>query len=627
MLKQTMWRVYRRTRKDEDYAKYKEAFNAATTEIRQSKRSYEQKLACNIKNDSKSFYAYVRSKQNVQDKVGPLEDSAGNIISQGFLMAEDLNGYFSSVFTKEDISSLPVADAKFQGAKSDYLGPLVVTPELVAKKIKAMKDNKSPGVDGIPPKLLMETVEQISIPLARVFNLSLKEGVVPFEWNEANIIPLFKKGSRNKSENYRPVSLTSVICKLLERLIKDHMVEFLVKHKLLNSSQHGFLKARSCLTNMLCFLEEITKWIDVGSPVDIIYLDFQKAFDKVPHQRLLLKLKAHGIGDSITDWIEQWLTDRRQRVVVDGEVSNWKSVLSEVPQGSVLGPILFLIYINDLDDSITSNVLKFADDTKLFRKVNTDGDKQHLQNDLDRLVKWSEKWQMLFNFGKCKCLHTGHGNLNVNYKMGDTVLGTNVKEKDLGVTISADMKVSEQCGIAASKGNQILGLIRRNITYKGKKLIIPLYKAIVRPHLEYCIQAWSPYRKKDIDTLERIQRRATKMIPELRDLSYEERLKECGLTTLETRRLRGDQIEVFKILNGYENIDRNMFFSLKKDSRTRGHEVKLVKDQCRLDIRKHSFSQRTINEWNKLSTDCVTASSVNMFKNKVDTYIRRAGYK
>ena len=244
------------------------------------------------------------------------------------------------------------------------------------------------------------------------------------------------------------------------------MVDFLVKYKLLNSSQHGFLKARSCLTNMLCFLGEITKRIDVGSPADIIYLDFQKAFDKVPHQRVLLKLKAHGIGDSITDLIEQWLIDRRQRVLVDGEVSNWKSVLSGVLQGSVLGPILFLIYINDLDDSITSNVLKFADDTKLLRKVNTDGDKQHLQNALDRLVKWSEKWQML-NFWKCKCLHTGHGNLDVNYKMGDTVLGTTIKEKDLGVTISADMKVSEQCGIAASKGNTILGLIRRNITYKG----------------------------------------------------------------------------------------------------------------------------------------------------------------
>ena len=157
-----------------------------------------------------------------------------------------------------------------------------------------------------------------------------------------------------------------------------------------------------------------------------------------------------------------------------------------------------------MDDNITSNVLKFADDTKLLRKVNTDGDKKHLQNDLDRLVKWSEAWQMLFNFGKCKCLHTGHGNLDVNYKMGDTVLGTTVNEKDLGVTISVDMKVSEQCGIAASKSNKILGLIRRNIAYKGKKLIIPLYKAIVRPDLEYCIQLCRPYRKKDVDTLERI---------------------------------------------------------------------------------------------------------------------------
>ena len=174
-----MWRVYRRTRKDEDYTNYKEALNAATNEIRQSKRNYEQKLACNIKNYSKSFYAYVRSKQNVRDKIGPLEDSAGNIISKGFLMAEHLNGYFSSVFTTEDISSLPVPDAKFQEAKSDYLGQLIVTPEMAAKKIKAMKENKSTRVDGISPKLLMEIVQQISIPLARVFNLSLKEGVVP----------------------------------------------------------------------------------------------------------------------------------------------------------------------------------------------------------------------------------------------------------------------------------------------------------------------------------------------------------------------------------------------------------------------------------------------------------------
>ena len=217
---------------------------------------------------------------------------------------------------------------------------------------------------------------------------------------------------------------------------------------------------------------------------------------------------------------------------------------------------------------------------------------------------------MLFNFGKCKCLHTGSGNTGMNYEMGGTILSKTVKEKDLGVTMNANMKVSEQCRIAASKGNQVLGMIRRNITYKEKSLIIPLYKAIVRPHLEYCIQAWNPHLRKDVDMLEKIQRRATKLIPELRDLTYEERLKECGLTTLETRRLRGDQIEVFKILNGYENIDSNIFFEIKESKITRGHNYTLVKKQSRLDVRKFSFSQRTINIWNNLSTDCVHASSV-----------------
>ena len=244
------------------------------------------------------------------------------------------------------------------------------------------------------------------------------------------------------------------------------MMAFLIKHKLINPSQHGFLKARSCLTNLSCFLEEITKWVDEGSPVDVIYLDFQKAFDKIPHQRLILKLKSHGMGNGIVNWIEQWLTDRRQRVVVDGEVSSWKLVLSGVPQGSVLGPILFLVYTDDLEEGVTGSIFKFADDNKLFRKTKEIEDKQKLQDDIDKLGRWSEKWQMLFNFGKCKCLHTGPGNTGMNYKMGGTILSKTVKEKDSVVSMNANMKVSEKCRIAASKGNQVLGMIRRNITYR-----------------------------------------------------------------------------------------------------------------------------------------------------------------
>ena len=184
--------------------------------------------------------------------------------------------------------------------------------------------------------------------------------------------------------------------------------------------------------------------MDEGSPVDVIYLDFQKAFDKVPHQRLILKLKSNGMGNGITNWIEQsWLTDRRQRVVVDGEVSSWKSVLSWVPQGSVLGPIIFLVYIDDLEEGVTGNIVKFADDTKLFRKTKEIGDKQKLQDDIDKLVRCSEKWQMLFNFGKCKCLHTGPGNTGMNYEMGGTILSKTVTENYLVVSMNANIKVSE----------------------------------------------------------------------------------------------------------------------------------------------------------------------------------------
>ena len=621
--KQRLWKAYKRTGNVEDYAKYKDALKETTNEIRESKRNFERKLAANIKQDSKSFFAYIRSKQKVRDVVGPLKDNDGLVITKGKEMADALNIYFSSVFTLEDKNNLPVHEPLLAD-NVECLTNMLITPAMIVTKIKKLKDNKSPGIDGITPKLLKEIAEEISVPLAIMFNLSLREGTVPPEWKHANVVPIFKKGSRCKAENYRPVSLTSVVCKLLESLLRDHMIDFLEKHNLLKDTQHGFLKGRSCLTNLLEYTEIISKWVDDGSPVDVIYLDFQKAFDKVPHQRLLIKLKSHGIN--IVAWIQNWLTDRKQRVSVDGETSAWTAVHSGVPQGSVLGPLLFLIYINDLEDGVASNILKFADDTKIFRRVQTRQECRTLQDDLNRLDQWSAKWQMLFNQSKCKCLHIGRANGKEPYEMHNTVLLKTSKEKDLGVTISADWKVSEQCGIAARKGNQLLGMIKRNITYREKNLIIPLYKSIVRPHLEYCIQAWRPHLKKDIDKLERVQRRATKLIPELRILSYEDRVQQCKLTTLETRRVRGDQIEVFKITHGIEGLDSDMFFKFRTDNGTRGHSWALAKEWCKLDIRKYAFSQRTINEWNRLPGECVHATSVNMFKNKIDNYFKRSGY-
>ena len=192
------------------------------------------------------------------------------------------------------------------------------------------------------------------------------------------------------------------------------------------------------------------------SPVDVVYLDFQKAFDKVPHEKLLLKQKAHGIGNDVTNWTERWLTHRRQILIIEGDISNWKSVLSGVRHGSILCPILYFnIFLNDFEEDISSKVMKYSDDTKVFRKVTNDRDKHD-----------QKKWQLLLNFLKCKCTNIGHGNKDDKYKMGDAVLGRTTQVKSLGVTFSADMKMSEQNGIAASKGNKIIGLIRRTLTYK-----------------------------------------------------------------------------------------------------------------------------------------------------------------
>ena len=283
----------------------------------------------------------------------------------------------------------------------------------------------------------------------------------------------------------------------------------------IKSSQHGFSSGKSCLTNLLIYLEQVTSEIDKGIPVDTLYLDFAKAFDKVPHHRLIEKIAANGIGGKISKWLQSWLTDRKQRVIVKNVTSDWIPVISGVPQGSVLGPCLFVIYINDIDDAVSGEMLKFTDNAKVTASISSVEEKNILQADLAGLMEWSEEWQMKLNVNKCRVMHYEFNNPSYAYFMNDEVLIDTEEERHLGVTIHKSLKPSCHIAHCVKRANQMLGMIRRYFQYKDRKTMLLLYKSMVRPHLEYAVQAGCPNKISDIKLLEGVQRRFTKCILEL----------------------------------------------------------------------------------------------------------------
>ena len=401
------------------------------------------------------------------------------------------------------------------------------------------------------------------------------------------------------------------------------MLAFLDENKILSDTQHGFRRNRSCLTNLLQFLDVATDSFDKRKQLDVTYLDFSKAFDKVPHKRLVLQLKNHGIKGKLLDWIKTWLSGREQRVILNGTKSAWREVLSGVPQGSVLGPLLFLIFINNIENDVSSRVLKFADDIKIFRVIEGQPDEEVFQSDLDKLVEWSEDWQMKFNFDKCKVMHIGRAKRKTTYNMGGHQLTEIEKEKDLGVIINSKLSSSEQVLEARKKALRMLGIICRNVAYKSAEVIIKLYCAFVRPHLEYCIQAWSPILKKDSWLLERVQKRATKIVNGLHKLRYEDRLKALNLFSLKYRRLRGDLIEVFKFIKYQHSGYLNGMFEIDRIKRGRGHQHKITVQQSNKLLRHSFFSRRVVKHWNSLPCDVVEATSLSAFKNKVDEFFAK----
>ncbi len=506
---------------------------------------------------------------------------------------------------------------------AETLSNIIITKEDVLKKLKHLKPNKSPGPDGHHPHVLRECADALAYPLSIILQKILDAGSLPQTWKDANVTPIFKKGKRSLPSNYRPVSLTSIICKLMESLIRDHLVRHMSTNHMFTKYQHGFVEGRSCTTNLLAVLDRWTEAVDNGNSIDAIYLDFAKAFDTVPHQRLLKKLNGYGVRGKVFEWIKDFLSNRRQLVTVNGAKSAWSPVTSGVPQGSVLGPILFVVFINDLPEVTECLTQMFADDTKVFTTVKDMNDRQKLQNDLTNLYEWSSKWQLRFNASKCKVLHIGHNNPQFTYTMdsgnGMIELDKTTLEKDLGVNVDPELKFSSHVEKQVNKANRILGLIRRSYEYIDADVMKKLFTSLVRPHLEFGNVAWAPRLEKDKKLIEGVQRRATKLVPELSDLPYEERLKKLELPSLYYRRARGDIIEAYKYLHGKYTVNEDL---LEKEERTntRGHSLKLKKKYCKGARRANFFSYRIVNSWNALPDDVVTAPTMNCLKARLDKH-------
>ena len=627
-------RLYRHAKKSKQWTEFKNYQKLCKREFKKAEMDYVNKTIQEgfEKNNSKPFWRYIKSKR--QDNIGtaPLKRK-GSLFSDSKDKAQILVEQFRSVFTKMGTCVLPVLPRIFK----HELTELDIKTPGVEKLLQKINTSKAIGPDNISNMILKNCAKQLAPGLSAIFQSSVNSGELPPDWVNANISPVFKKGDVHLAENYRPVSLTSVCCKLLEHIICKHLLNHLERNNILTNLNHGFRSGFSCETQLLVTLNDFLHYHDKGHQTDVVILDFSKAFDTVPHEELLCKLDSYGITGPIHSWLRTFLTQRYMQVVIEGETSSKVPVESGVPQGTVLGPLLFLCHINDLPLSVTSKVRLFADDCLLYRTITSQQDHIALQKDLSELERWANKWGMRFNAKKCYIMSINCKSTHY-YTLCDHILKQVEENPYLGLTLTESLKWSSHITKITKKATTTLNFLRRNLKNFPQECRKTAYISLVRSILDYGSIVWDPYLKQDIEKLERVQKQAARFITG----DYRTREEGCvtgmlqslELSSLENRRSSNRLIFMYKVVEGLvPAIPPNEFLKPTRQKRQvkakhfescettnildrhiSNNNRSFIVEHCKTEQLKHSFFVRTVVEWNHLDTETVRAETVESFK-------------
>ena len=593
----------------------------------------EDKAVKSVHENPSYFFSYAKKHSKHHTTVGPLLDENGNLQQHPKKMADMLQNQYSSAFSEPSDSSYvhPQQD-------TTIIEDIIFTKEDVITAIKEIGENASSADDDVPAIILKNCSSELSYPILLIWKQSLKTSHIPQCYKKQTITPVYKKGSKAEAANYRPISLTSHIIKSFEKIIRKVLVHHLEQNNLLCKHQHGFLKGRSCLTQLIHHIDIILKNFLKGHDTDAIYLDFRKAFDKVDHKILISKLYAYGIRGNLLAWIKNYLSDREQTVVVNGHQSRPAHVISGVPQGTVLGPVLFLIFINDLHKCVNQSLIShFADDTRIIKAITQAADVSLLQEDLLKTINWSHKNKMVLHSGKfellCHTLRKSNTlqelpfyNQFTEYSTPDGSLVTPTDSlRDLGVIITTELSWSSQINILAEKSRQMIAWVLSVFKNRSESTMMCLYKALIRSRLEYCSALWNPLNQTDIATLESVQRNFTSRIAGLSEFSYYERLKKLNLLSLQRRRERFIIIQMFKIIN---NLTPNYLEFQFYTNERRGLKIKVPPINCKASQRARSLYDASFGVvgprlWNTLPKHLTLITKKDPFKSALNKYLSK----